>query len=52
MEWNFDELVVQLQRCLPGFPRGVAGLNALVEACRGADRLDSMKGLFEITRRG
>lgn len=52
MEWNFDELVVQLQRCLPGFPRGATGLNALVEACRGTDRLDSMQALFEVTRRG
>ena len=51
MEWNFDQLVVQLQRCLPGFPRGKAGLDGLVEACRGADRLDSMQGLYQATRR-
>ncbi len=51
MEWNFDQLAVQLQRCLPGFPRGAAGLNALVEACRGTDGLDAMQALFEVTRR-
>jgi len=51
MEWTFDELVVQLQRCLPRFPRGKAGLDELVDTCRNADRIDSMQAFFHATRR-
>lgn len=51
MEWTFDELVVQLQRCLPRFPRGKAGLDELVAVAREADRLDSMQAIYEAARR-
>ena len=51
MEWNFDELVVQLQRCLPGYPRGKVGLDPLVNACRSADGLASVQPLFDAMRR-
>jgi 2-methylcitrate dehydratase PrpD len=51
MEWNFDELVVQLQRCLPRYPRGKAGLDELVAVAREADRLDSMQAIHEAVRR-
>ena len=39
MSWNFDQLVHQIQACLPGFPSGQAGLDALVNLVQQADGL-------------
>jgi len=50
MEWNFDELVGQLQRCLPRYPGGKAGLDSLVSTCRSADGLGSVQPLFDAMR--
>jgi 2-methylcitrate dehydratase PrpD len=49
MEWNFDQLVERLQDCLPGYPLGKAGFDALVETARGADRLPSVAPILDVT---
>ncbi len=46
MEWNFDQLAARLQDCLPGYPPGKPGFDALVAAVRGADGLASVAPLF------
>ncbi len=51
MEWNFDQLVANLQDCLPGFPMGRAGFAALVAVTRGLDTLASVDRIFESTWR-
>ncbi len=50
MEWSFDQLVLRLQDCLPGYRPGKSGFDALVELTRGADRLASMEKVFELTK--
>jgi 2-methylcitrate dehydratase PrpD len=48
MSWNFNQLVSQLQACLPGFPSGKAGFDALVNVVRQVDSLPSMQAIFEL----
>lgn len=50
MEWNFDQLVPWLQRCVPEFPLGQAGMDRLVAMMRDADQLPSVAPLFEATQ--
>jgi 2-methylcitrate dehydratase PrpD len=49
MEWNFDQLVAGLQECLPGYPAGKTGFDALVELTRRLDTLPSMEGIIAAT---
>lgn len=51
MEWNLDQLAVQLQRCLPGYPGGKAALDGLVEAVRKTDEMTSVGPLLKATVR-
>ena len=48
LEWTFDQLVARLQDCLPGYALGKAGLDALVETMRNADRLTSVDPIFQV----
>lgn len=50
MEWNYDQLVERLHDCLPGYPLGKAGFDALVETVRGADALASVDPLLQVTK--
>jgi hypothetical protein len=50
MAWNLDQLVVQLQRCLPRYPLGKPGLDRLVETVRDAHQLASMERIYQVTR--
>ena len=52
MEWNFDQLVVQLQDCLPGYPAGKSGFDALVALARDLDGLPSMAAIIAATTSG
>ena len=52
LEWNFEQLVTRLQDCVPGYSLGKAGFDALVETVRGADRLTSVDGIFQVTEKG
>lgn len=47
MEWNFDQLVTNLQDCLPGFPAGASGFAALADVARGLDALASVDLIFD-----
>jgi hypothetical protein len=49
MEWNFAQLVERHQDCLPGFPPGKAGHDALVSVVRNVDGLPSIDQLFSAT---
>ena len=49
MEWNFDELVAQLQACLPGYPAGKPGFDALVALTRDLQTLPSVAGIIAAT---
>jgi 2-methylcitrate dehydratase PrpD len=49
MEWNFAQLVERHQDCLPGFPLGKAGHDALVSVVRNVDQLPSIDQLFSAT---
>jgi hypothetical protein len=49
MEWNFDQLVAGLQECLPGYPAGKTGFDALVDLTRHLDALPSMEGIIAAT---
>jgi hypothetical protein len=49
MEWGFDQLVERMQDCLPGYPLGKAGHDALVETVRHIDGLDSVDRIIQIT---
>lgn len=49
MEWNFDRLVERLQECMPGYPLGKSGFDALVETVRGADELPSVDQVIQGT---
>jgi hypothetical protein len=50
MAWNFDQLVGRLEACLPGYPPGKSGFDALVATIGGADRLTSMEPIFRVTK--
>lgn len=50
MEWNLDQLVERLQDCLPGYPLGKSGFDALMETVRGADRLPSVDRIIQVTK--
>ena len=52
MEWNFDQLVVQLQDCLPGYPAGKAGFEALVALARDLHGLPSVAAIIGATTPG
>ncbi len=52
MEWNFDQLVVQLQDCLPGYPAGKAGIDALVALARDLNGLPSVAAIIAATTPG
>ena len=47
MAWGFNQLVSRLQDCLPGFPLGKAGFDALVNVVRQVDDLPTMQAIFE-----
>jgi 2-methylcitrate dehydratase PrpD len=49
MEWNFDQLAAQLQRCLPGFPGGKPALDGLVAAVRATEQHGSVERLVHAT---
>ena len=49
MEWNFDQLVVQLQDCLPGYPAGRARFEALVALARDLNGLPSVAAIIAAT---
>ena len=51
MEWNFDQLAHELQACLPGFPMGRAGFDALVALTRRLDTLPSTEPIFAAMKR-
>jgi hypothetical protein len=51
MSWMFDELVENLQRCLPGLRGGAAQLDRLVEVTRQLDEADSVAPLIEALQR-
>ncbi len=51
MEWTFDQLAVQLQRCLPGYGLGKAGLDSLVATTQATDQLPSVERFYQVTRR-
>ncbi len=46
MEWNFDQLAQELEACLPGFPMGRSGFDALVALTRRLDSLTSTDEIF------
>ncbi len=49
MEWNYDQLVERLHDCLPGYPLGTSGFDALVETVRAADSLPTVARVIEAT---
>jgi len=49
MEWNFDQLVERLQDCLPGYPPGRSGFDALVGTVRGTDAFASVDPIVQVT---
>lgn len=49
MEWNFDQLVEQLQECLPGYPAGKPGFDALVALVQELHRAPSVAGIIAAT---
>ena len=51
MEWNFDQLVTNLQDCMPGFPIGARGFAGLVELTRRLDTLPSVDAIVEFSKR-
>lgn len=51
MQWNFDQLALRLEDCLPGYRPGRSGFDALVELTRDVDRLASVDKIFELTRK-
>ena len=52
MEWNFDQLLVQLQDCLPGYPAGQPGFDALAALARHLDTLPSVQSIIAATTPG
>jgi 2-methylcitrate dehydratase PrpD len=50
MEWNFDELATQLERCADGIPGGHAKLAEAVMVVRAMDDLDSVAPLFALSQ--
>ena len=52
MEWNFDQLVVQLQDCLPGYPAGKPGFDTLASLARELHTLPSVTGIIAATASG
>ena len=49
MAFNFDQAVARMQDCVPGLPGGQERLDSLVELMRGAEELDSLDRIFELT---
>jgi len=49
MEWSYDQLVERLQACLPGYPLGRPGFDALVQTVRRADDLISVDRIIQMT---
>jgi 2-methylcitrate dehydratase PrpD len=49
MAWNFDQLVQRLQECLPGYPLGKDGFDALEQVVRGAGQLEDVKPILSAT---
>lgn len=49
MAWDLDELVRNLQRCLPGFPGGATSLNRLVGEVMNLERQQDCGSLHGVT---
>ncbi len=49
-DWDFNRVVQELQKAVPGFPLGQAGMDAIVEVLRSAETLPSLDRIFEVTR--
>ena len=49
MEWNFEQLVAQMQDCLPGYPSGKAGFDALVSLACDLQDLPSVASIIKAT---
>lgn len=50
MAWTYDQLVERLRGCVPGYPLGQAGFDALVQTLRGAETLATVEPILEVTR--
>jgi 2-methylcitrate dehydratase PrpD len=49
MEWDFNQLVENLQACLPGYPGGKPAFDKLVELSRSLDTLTSAQQIIAAT---
>jgi 2-methylcitrate dehydratase PrpD len=49
MEWDFNELVDNLQACLPGYPGGKPAFDKLVELSRSLETLTSVQQIIAAT---
>jgi hypothetical protein len=49
LEWDFAQLAARLQDCLPGYPLGKQGFDALVQVVQGLERLPAMAAIFDAT---